>query len=340
MPERRIPMRMPEGWEPPVPAHSAVVVGRTTIAYYGVQSPGGPNAPVVDDFRTWIVAATANEEGPDRTEWAEFTDATGSFTWIAIGYWVDDRDRFDRWSRSDEHEDYWADDRRLTDAGGVFREVLHAPSDRIESLLSQPDIHAGLAGTVHARRGPIAEHNYWGGMRDRLPASAIDPLDPAPVRESADRATAGRRVVVPGLRNLAVIRSGQLTGDMEGDEREFYERKVNPALEGGMRYLRDHPESGCISCRYMTETDAEGTATSRTFGLAAFGSLRQLEDWAEHHPSHLKIFNEFLEMAERLGGDIRLRLWHEVAVLAPEDQYFEYVNCHSATGMLAAGRTP
>lgn len=333
---------MPEGWEPPVPAHSAVITGWTTVAYYGVQSSDGPATSVVADFRTWIVAAVSNEHGPDRVEWAEFTDATGAYTWMAIGYWVDDRATFDRWSASDEHEDYWADDRRLTERGGVFREVFHAPADRIESLLSQPDIHAGVAGAVHGRRGPIAEHNYWGGMRDRLAAAASDPLEPEPTTGATDASPAsgtGERVRVPGVANLAVIRSGQLTGDLEGDEREFYEKRVNPALEGGMRYLRDHPvESGCISCRYMRETGPDGSPTARTFGLAAFGSLRQLEEWAEHHPSHLKIFNEFLAMAERLGGAIRLRLWHEVAVLTREDQYFEYVNCHPGTGMLAAGR--
>lgn len=293
----------------------------------------------MDDFRTWIVAAVGSENGPDRTEWAEFTDAFGNYTWMAINYWVDDKERFEKWSSSDEHDDYWADERRLTASGGIFREVLHAPSDRIESLLSQPDTHAGVAGAAHERRGPIREHNYWGGMRDRLPASANDRLDPATHEAPAVAttvATSGARVRVDGILNLAVIRSGQLTADLEGEERAFYENRVNPALEGGMRYLRDHPESGCISCRYMTETDSDGSPTARTFGLAAFTSLARLEEWAAFHPSHLRIFNEFLDMAERLGGDMRLRLWHEVAVLEPADQFFEYVNCHPATGMLAA----
>ena len=102
-----------------------------------------------------------------------------------------------------------------------------------------------------------------------------------------------------------------------------------------MLYLRDNPaEAGCYFCRRMTETDSEGTPLKRTFTVASFVSLSDLERWAAHHPSHLRIFNRFLKIAKELGGDIQLRLWHEVAVLQPHDQLFEYANCSPSTGML------
>jgi len=33
---------------------------------------------------------------------------------------------------------------------------------------------------------------------------------------------------------------------------------------------------------------------------------------------------------------VTLRVFHEVMVLRPEQQYFEYVGCHAGTGMLVA----
>jgi aldoxime dehydratase len=34
-----------------------------------------------------------------------------------------------------------------------------------------------------------------------------------------------------------------------------------------------------------------------------------------------------------------LRLYHEVTVAAADEQFFEYLNCHPGTGMLAAVET-
>ena len=59
-----------------------------------------------------------------------------------------------------------------------------------------------------------------------------------------------------------------------------------------------------------------------------------LEGWAEHHPTHKAIFGEFLQVVQRLAGQLRLRLFHEVAVLQSDAQLFEYVGCHDRTGML------
>jgi len=73
----------------------------------------------------------------------------------------------------------------------------------------------------------------------------------------------------------------------------------------------------------------------RSFGLAHFVSLQHLEDWAHSHPTHLRIYSEFLSMAKTMGDGLQLRLWHEVAVLPAHDQIFEYLNCHSGTGLLA-----
>ena len=235
MSERTIPARMPEGWAPPVPAHSAVITSDTAIAYYGVQSSEGPDAKAVEEFRTWIVAAIDNENGPDSTEWAQYEDADGAYTWIAISYWAGDLDRLDRWTSSDEHQDYWSDERRLAGPAGTFREIYRIPPNRFETLLSQPDIRAGAASAVPERRGPIQEHNYWGGTRDRITLSANDPLESTggeSAHSSGSPFGRGARVRVRGRANLAVIRSGQHLDGLEGREKEFYAETNRPCRRG------------------------------------------------------------------------------------------------------------
>jgi aldoxime dehydratase len=37
-----------------------------------------------------------------------------------------------------------------------------------------------------------------------------------------------------------------------------------------------------------------------------------------------------------LGPAAKLRLYHEVTVAAADEQFFEYLDCHPKTGMLAA----
>jgi len=37
-----------------------------------------------------------------------------------------------------------------------------------------------------------------------------------------------------------------------------------------------------------------------------------------------------------LGPSAKLRLYHEVTVATADEQFFEYLNCHPKTGMLAS----
>ena len=190
--------------------------------------------------------------------------------------------------------------------------------------------------------GPIQEHVYWGSMRDRLPISQVDSLDNQaayiPCGElSSKRREARQRVRISGTRNLAVIRSGQDWSATIPEERNLYLDSMHPTLAKGMQYLRDNgDEVGCISCRFMDIVDPVNPQAKkdRTFGLAYFDCLGSLESWSKSHPTHIAIFGEFAKYAKKLGDKMSLRLFHEVLVLEPEQQLFEYINCHRRTGML------
>jgi hypothetical protein len=174
-------------------------------------------------------------------------------------------------------------------------------------------------------------------MRDRIPCSASDPFAGSGgelMPQAQEVVSTGRRLRVRVPENLAVIRSGQDWGACGDRELAEYDTQVRPVLLEGMRYLAARPyDTGCCDMRFAREIDVDGSALPRAFGLGYFLTLAHLERWAENHPTHLAIFNRFLEMAGKLGR-FDLCLWHEVAVLPAVGQTFEYVNCQPWTGLL------
>lgn len=199
-------------------------------------------------------------------------------------------------------------------------------------------------------------------MRDRMAAAQTDPLigEKAFPNNSSSSSpelaenkqkiidTRSQRIHIPGRPNLAMIRSGQDWSNTTPHERSLYLDTMHPVLTKGMTFLRDHgSEVGCISNRFMTCTPKNPSSiitshntttctktTDRTFGLAYFDDLTSLEGWSKQHRTHLDIFARFLSYAAELQNQVSLRLFHEVMVLKPEQQFFEYVGCHDGTGML------
>lgn len=51
----------------------------------------------------------------------------------------------------------------------------------------------------------------------------------------------------------------------------------------------------------------------------------------------MAIFGAAMRYLSTPGPAAKLRLYHEVTVRAPDEQFFEYLNCHDDTGMLRAG---
>lgn len=334
------PTRVPADWVPPVPAFSANVSEPVTIAYYGIQARAGRDQAEVREFQAWCDRMRHAKPEPTWVEHAEYVDELGQFTWVAMFYWRGPRALYEEWRESGEHQLFWESSDRETGDAGVFREVFHVPNDRLETIYSDPDIDSGLGGGLDEHDGPIQSHNYWGSMRDRLPGSSSDLFEGSEIGEKAGRFVGlGQRIVLEGIDNLATIRSGQLFDELEGREKEVYFSEIEPSLREGMLYLRDNPEeSGCFSCRHMTETDGVGKEISRTFAVAHFDSLTHMEEWSESHPTHLRIFKRFIELATELKGNVKLRLWHEVVVTNPDMQELEYVNCSPSTGLLPFAR--
>lgn len=329
---RTYPLRMPPNWQPPYPSFMSEFDADANSAAFAVMGAqfSGEGASEARNFIDGLAALMRRSANHVDLSFCE-RDSTGYRQMVATGYWLEPSALAD-FTESAAFRAYWSKNSG-DQAFGIFREVFNVPLERFETLHSGPD---HLVGVAHARSGlsdPIDTHAYWGSMRDRIPAAAHDRFDPLGDIEVIDRSP-GRIVVRPGS-NMAIIRSGQDIGPAEGVERREYYADVEPVLKAGMDFLRDkgRSEVNCHDCRFMALIDDDGRPGDHTYGLAYFRSLADLEQWSEHHPTHLAIFNAFLQFAPRYGPAMQSRYWHEVSVVEAAGQYAEYINCAAGTGL-------
>lgn len=327
--------RASEHYVPPSPAWVARFkpdVDQVVMAYLGVQSQVRTQALEALGRITACFAAT---QGPQHHDLAHYVDEAGFETYIAIAYWSTPQ-AFTAWQSDSGFDAWWQSEQRLNEGVGYFAEIIAPHTSHFETMFSSPDRFEGLGRLADSVSGEIQEHAYWGSMRDRLPASQYDAfeLSGAPVAD-VKGPRPGTRVRVKSHDNVAMIRSGQDWGETKGQERELYLSQMEPVLREGMDFLRDKGLSiGCYANRYMVHVDLQGRPLEKSFGLSYWRSLEHMERWSESHPTHVAIFGTFLRLLEQLKGQVDLRLYHEVSVARSHQQSFEYLNCHTRTGLL------
>jgi aldoxime dehydratase len=320
--------RISDDYVPPYPsfvARNKSGITRVVMAYFGVQYNSDRNK--AEEALKDIIEGFAKPSGPGHWDRARWTDGADANNLLCTAYWTDP-ERFDAW-----FEAVGLDWTRVPHPGlGTFTEVLRPRVEHYETLFSAPDRPEGIATLAERMSDVVREHAYWGGARDRIPASQTDGLEPVGEPSITRK---GRRVTVQGYDNICLIRSGQDWSDTEGEERIMYLRDVEPVLRAGMDFLRDHGRSiGCLGNRYSSVEDAAGHSMEKSYGMSWWKSLAALERWAESHPTHLAIFGAAMKYLSTLGPSARLKLYHEVTVAKADEQFFEYFNCHDRTGVL------
>lgn len=327
--------RRGDDYVPPYPAWSARIapsIAQLVVANMGVQW----NEPAladhafahIDRLRGTLDAASMAREA----EIAHYVDEAGYDTLVLMAYWIEPA-AFERWHASDAVAALASAPSPL----GRFWEILTPSADRLETLFSVADEMEG-AGRVLGDLSPeVQEHAYWGSARDRLPIAQNHALS-VPAGARFDAADAGDGLtILKGHANVAMIRSGQDWGPTGGEERRLYLEQIEPILRAGMEFLRDRgQETGCYANRYMRMIGSDREAREKSFGWSYWRSLEDMEKWSEQHATHLAIFGTFMQMVQKLNFDLKLRLWHEVYVLTPDQQHYEYRNCHPRTGLLRA----
>ncbi|MGW0174033.1 aliphatic aldoxime dehydratase [Rhodococcus sp. NPDC003322] len=341
---RTLSRRVPDSYEPAFP----LWVGRhdhtlqqVAMGFFGVQFRGEESRAKALSALRQIVTTFGIEDGPLNYDLTHHVDAEGYENLMAAGYWRDNA-AYDRWARCSEVANWWESEDRLTDGLGFFRETLKPRDEQIETLYTfQDSVPPGVGSVMDSISGDIMEHGYWGSMRDRIPVSQTDWMEPSgALKVVAGDPAWGGRVTIQGHDNLTLIRSGQDWSETVGDERSLYLDKLQPVLVAGMDFLRDNgPEVGCYSNRFVRNIDLDGEFLDVTYNLGHWTGLDKLERWSESHATHLRIFSDFVKIATDLGN---LRFHHEVSVFDAGDQCYEYINCHPQTGMLrdAALLTP
>ena len=326
--------RVPDDYQPPYPSFVArykPAVNRVVMAYFGLQYRGTAPGAATDELGE-IARRVAAEGGPSHWDRAQYVDQAGYENVVSVAYW-DDIARFDKWFAP--AREAWTGTE--PEGIGTFIEVLRPTVARHETLFSSLGRPEGVAAISGGMSGEVREHAYWGGMRDRIPLSQTDPMSPG---GNPELIRDGARLRVQAHDNLCLIRSGQDWSDTEASERKLYLDDVEPVLREGMDFLRDEGLGvGCYANRYMRVLAAGGDASEKSYGQSWWKSLAALERWAESHPTHVRIFGAAMKYLSTLGPSAKLRLYHEVTVAAADEQFFEYLNCHAKTGMLAAVET-
>ncbi|WYZ46645.1 hypothetical protein EsH8_IX_000870 [Colletotrichum jinshuiense] len=354
---RQLATKTPPNFQPPFPAYSAGFPKETKDLVFAVLGAQYESAAEADgDAVAQLTKFTSSkavdaESRPQFAEWAAVTDNRGYYNVAHLAYWPS-KNAYEKWTVDSGFQEWWENLDAQSQRHGWFLEVFFPTVDRFETVFSNNEVPEGAAHMRECVIGPIKEHVYWGSMRDRMPAAQNDELEGEKVERAKTNGVNGtsetktngnsmqsrKRVPVSGKKNLAIIRSGQDWSGTLPEERELYLKTMHPVLIKGMNFLRDQgDEVGCHSCRFMDLIDpVTGKADKeRTFGLAFFDELASLEGWAKEHSTHLEIFGGFLQYAKKLENNVSLRLFHEVLVLKPEQQLFEYVGCHSGTGLLS-----
>ncbi len=332
--------RIDDDYAPPYPCWSArgsSSVKQVVMGYFGVQSQGKQMQGKACAALLKITTSFGEANGPKHHDVAHFVDAQGYDNMLAVAYW-DDPAVFARWRALPVVDAWWANDERLQDGVGYFREIVSPRVEHYETMFNTPDRLEGIGVAMGGMSGDIQEHGYWGSARDRIPLAQTDALSPVgALRVAAGMPAHGKRVHVAGHDNVAIIRSGQEWTETQGKERELYLQDMEPVLREGMDFLRDRGTAiGCYSNRYMTHLDASGQPLEKTFGLSLWRSLGDMERWSESHPTHVAIFGTFMRIVQELQFQLKLRVYHEVSVLKPDEQEYEYINCHPRTGLLNA----
>ncbi|VUC35674.1 unnamed protein product [Clonostachys rosea] len=345
--ERVVPGNTPENFKPPFEIYASRFppsMKELVFAIIGAQYPSkeSNDGAAMEKIASFTSSTTVPLElRPTFEEVAAMTDNRGYYNIATLIYWPD-RATWDQWSELTGFKEWWSTLDPTTERNGWFLEVFFPTMDRFETILTTTAMREGASYMRTGASGPVLEHGYWGSMRDRLPVSQVDELvgEKAFLQAGGPKrpATLKSRVRVPGKRNLAIIRSGQDWKETLPRERELYLNMMRPALQNGMDFLHDHgDEIGCYSNRFMDMVGFKGEGgRDRSFGLGYFDDLASLEAWSKSHPTHVNIFAVFMKYAKEMGDNMTLRLYHEVSVLEAEQQFFEYISCHSSTGMLSS----
>lgn len=335
---RLVPERRPSGHQPAAPRYTLRWQSPPPILisqYHGMQVEND-SWTVLSRFIKRMTDSFAEADGPSAYEVMRFTDEAGYTNVVVASYWTNGT-KHARWMANSTFSQWLTDDERLFEEAGYWNETIAVPYDRHETIYSGQHYRIGLGRLPGTKIEPMTTNGYFGAARDRIPISAIDPLD-SPYAATSLPAhnveSKGRRLFAAVPLNMTALRSGQFWESAQPEQLADYVENLQPKLMRGMDYLTQHKgQTGTLSLRVMTNLAEDGTPRRETSVLAYFLSLAQLEDWAKSHETHLDIYWHAIAMNRKYSDRREVITWHEVFLMLGGTT-FEYINCHPRTGLL------
>lgn len=307
-------------------------VDRVAYAVFGVQAKADAEAaPYAQALRDLLL----RPGGPGALERFHYVDPQGFHCDVFLAGWLQAQSYSD-WFAQPDVRSWW--ERLPCHADhlvGFWREAMTPHKDYFQ-YGAGVDRKAGFSALGEIV--PSDKFGYWGGYRDRVPASAHDkfitPLNTMPQPLLQD--TLGKRLSVRIPDNICFIREGQ-SWDRAGDqERRIWKESMEPVVADWVSYLRDNPaETGCLSLRFCREQDVStGMSQEKQSQIAFLLSLRHIERAARTAHTHLAVKDKLMEMYREPKFTPQMHIWVEMFILKSEDLETEYVNCHPHTGLL------
>ncbi|SNR90106.1 aldoxime dehydratase [Methylobacillus rhizosphaerae] len=321
---------------PPYPTYVARFskdINQVVMCYLGIQLRPEGNRKALKAAAISVEELVSLASGPLYVDQAKGVDGDEYETHIFALFW-DSVMAYQHWCASDLVQGWWESNQREEDGVGYFKEVFMPKIDFFETHYATPEFQS-LGNLADAMSGEIKEHAYWGAMRHRIPAAQYDSLASVGLPSVVSKHDNAKRKLVVPHDYMCLIRSGQNWENADQTEIALYQKVILPSLVQGMGYLSEQGlEIGCYSNRFVTLLCEDGYIARQSYGLSYWSGLDALEKWASSHQTHLKIFAAAQEYMSKLGSEARLTTYHEVAVMAADEQYFEYINCHPSTGLL------
>lgn len=325
----------PDTYEPPYPAYQSHFPAdrpEYVMAMAGIQSRPDSGGHSLSEHV--LALLRADREGtPEHVERGAQTDAAGYRNDVLIPYWKTARDMHAFWERPDVRE--WLE-APLTGPVGWWRECITAPVTALDGNYSLEKIGYGVGR--HVRQELEQFHAYFGSMRDRVPDYLAGRADgePGGLAPGPEAASVGKRLRIRNLPDKLCFIRGPFGWDQATpEEQQAFIEDMLPVFRAGADYLRDNPgESNCISMRFLEEIDMGLSNGVQVEVLGWFLTLKDLERWTHHHPTHLAIYRGVFEYMRRFDFHARLNLGHEVSVVPAGGALLEYCNCHPQTGFL------
>lgn len=330
------PTRPPETKLPDdYPGKTAVFppeVSQLVYAIFGIQArDAGDSGVLVAELACHL----ERKSGPDAFERLRYVDPTGAHCEIFLAYWSDP-EIYRIWFGQPAVREWWsALHLHCGPDVGLWLEEMTPHKDYYQYGAGVPQT-GGLA--TLGSLVPCDKFGYWGGYRDRVPASVHDKFEPSMAKLSEPRShdTLGKRLTVHTPDNICFIREGQGWDRAGIEEREVWQQKMESVVDRWISELRDRPvETGCLSLRACREHAPEtGVPLEKQSQIAFLLSLKHIERAARATHSHLQVKSSFTQMYNEPRFEPKMHIWVEMLILKSGDLRTEYINCHPLTGLL------